>query len=125
LNLPDVIADPGQIQQVLMNLFLNACHAMPGGGSLTLSTRISDDGAFISADVGDSGCGISEEDLNRIFDPFFTTKDTGTGLGLSISYGIVVNNGGKLEVKSRIGEGTVFTVVLPVHGESGTDDTVA
>lgn len=121
-NLPNVIADPAQIQQVFMNLFLNACHAMPGGGDLSLSTRVSADGAFVIADVGDSGHGISEENLNRIFDPFFTTKDDGTGLGLSISYGIVVNNGGKLEVKSRIGEGTVFTVVLPVTDENDSGD---
>ena len=121
-NLPNVIADPGQIQQVFMNLLINACHAMSGGGELTLSTSLSTDGTFVIAEVRDTGCGISEEDMNRIFDPFFTTKDEGTGLGLSISYGIVVNNGGNLEVKSRIGEGTVFTIVLPAYNEDATDN---
>lgn len=116
-DLPDVIADPGQIQQVLVNLLLNACHAMAGEGTLTLSTGMSADGGYASVEVRDTGCGISDENLNRIFDPFFTTKEDGTGLGLSISYGIIENNGGKLEVKSRVGEGTAFTVMLPFDNE--------
>lgn len=120
-DLPDIIADPGQIQQVFMNLLLNACHAMPGGGNLTLNTSMSSDGNYVDAEVRDTGCGISEADLNRIFDPFFTTKSDGTGLGLSISYGIVENNGGKLGVKSRVGEGTAFTVMLPVFNGSAPE----
>src|SRR6185369_17294011 len=102
-------------------LLLNACHAMPGGGDLTLNTSLSSDGNYVNAEVKDTGCGISEEDLNRIFDPFFTTKSDGTGLGLSISYGIVENNGGKLGVKSKIGAGTAFTVMLPVFDGSGPE----
>lgn len=114
-NLPNIIVDPGQIQQVLMNLLVNACHAMPGGGTLSLHTYMSPDSDFVGVDVIDTGCGISEDDLQRIFDPFFTTKSDGTGLGLSISYGIVTNNGGKLEVKSKVGEGTTFSILLPVN----------
>jgi two-component system NtrC family sensor kinase len=124
-GLPDVIADPGQIQQVLMNLLLNACHAMAGGGTLTLSTSMSADGDYVCFEVRDTGCGISEKDLNRIFDPFFTTKADGTGLGLSISYGIIENNGGKLEVKSKVGEGTAFTVMLPFKSENALQVSVA
>ncbi|MDD5284588.1 MAG: ATP-binding protein [Desulfuromonadaceae bacterium] len=112
--LPDVIADPAQIQQVLVNLFINASQAMPEGGDLKLSTRMSPDGGYVCIEIKDTGHGIPEENLNRIFDPFFTTKTDGTGLGLSISYGIVENNGGKLEVKSRVDEGTAFTLMLPV-----------
>ena len=114
-GLPDVMADPAQIQQVLVNLFINACHAMPNGGDLYLSTSLSTEGEFVCVEVRDTGCGIPEEHLNRIFDPFFTTKPEGTGLGLSISYGIIENNGGKLVVKSRVNEGTAFTLMLPHH----------
>jgi two-component system NtrC family sensor kinase len=124
-DLPDVVADPAQIQQVLVNLFLNACHAMPEGGDLTLSTSMEADDGHVRVEVRDTGCGISEENLNRIFDPFFTTKADGTGLGLSISYGIMENNGGKLEVKSKVGVGTAFTLVLPVDGEELTPNAEA
>jgi len=124
-DLPDVIADPAQIQQVLVNLLLNACHAMPEGGDLTLTTSLAADDGYVRVEVRDTGCGISEENLNRIFDPFFTTKADGTGLGLSISYGIMENNGGKLEVKSKVGEGTAFTLILPVHDETLTSTASA
>jgi len=113
-DLPKISADPNQIRQVFMNLFINAGHAMPQGGGLEISTYRSADRNNICAGLKDSGVGISEENLARIFDPFFTTKPDGTGLGLSISYGIVVNNGGKIEVKSRVGEGTTFMVMFPV-----------
>jgi len=114
-DLPYVCADPAQIQQVLVNLFINAGHAMPNGGDLHLCTSLSPEGDFVCVEVRDTGCGIPEEHLNRIFDPFFTTKPDGTGLGLSISYGIAENNGGKLVVKSRVNEGTAFTLMLPHH----------
>jgi two-component system NtrC family sensor kinase len=119
-DLPPVMADPDQVEQVFINLFLNACHAMTGGGILSLHTGLTADSTQVFAEVRDNGCGISEENLNKIFDPFFTTKEDGTGLGLSISYGIMENNNGKIEVKSKIGEGTVFIVKLPVgEGEEG------
>ena len=114
--LPAVLADPNQIRQVFINLIINAGHAMPQGGDLKVATFLSSDRSFVCAVISDSGCGIPEEHLAFIFDPFFTTKAEGTGLGLSISYGIVENNGGKIEVTSRIGEGTTFTVMLPVSG---------
>jgi two-component system NtrC family sensor kinase len=113
-DLPQISVDPNQIRQVFMNLVINAGHAMPYGGILEISTFRSVDGKYICAAIKDSGDGISEENLARIFDPFFTTKSEGTGLGLSISYGIIENNGGKIEVKSRLGEGTTFTVMLPI-----------
>jgi two-component system NtrC family sensor kinase len=87
---------------------------MPLGGDLEISTYRYADGKYVCAGLQDTGDGISEENLARIFDPFFTTKHEGTGLGLSISYGIIENNGGKIEVKSRVGEGTTFVVMLPV-----------
>jgi two-component system NtrC family sensor kinase len=112
--LPRVTVDPNQIRQVFINLIINAGHAMPHGGEMEISTYCSADGMFVCAGIKDSGTGISEENIARIFDPFFTTKPNGTGLGLSISYGIVDKNGGKIEVKSRVGKGTTFTVMLPV-----------
>ena len=115
-DLPPVTVDPNQIRQVFMNLVINAGHAMPYGGVLKISTCRSTDGKYVCAAIKDSGDGIPEENLARIFDPFFTTKSEGTGLGLSISYGIIENNGGKIEVKSRIGEGATFIVMLPVAG---------
>jgi two-component system NtrC family sensor kinase len=119
-NLPQVYADPGQIQQVFVNLFINAGHAMPEGGRLTINACRSLDGLFVRTEIVDTGCGIPEENLQRIFDPFFTTKADGTGLGLSISYGIVENNCGRIEVGSVLGEGTAFVISLPVNRESTT-----
>jgi two-component system NtrC family sensor kinase len=115
-GLPHISVDPNQIRQVFMNLVINAGHAMPNGGDLEISTYHSADGRYVSAALKDNGNGIPEENLARIFDPFFTTKSEGTGLGLSISYGIIENNGGKIEVKSRVGEGTTFVIMLPVSG---------
>jgi len=109
-DLPLVSVDPNQILQVFINLVINAGHAMPHGGELEISTFRSADGTYVCAGIKDNGAGIPEENLARIFDPFFTTKAEGTGLGLSISYGIIDNNGGKIEVKSRVGEGTTFIV---------------
>jgi len=113
-ELPAIQANPGQLQQVFMNLIINAHHAMPEGGQLTVRTgRVPDSQIFI--EIEDTGCGIPPEDVNRIFDPFFTTKEEGkgTGLGLSVSRNIVDNHGGEIAVKSTIGAGTSFRVVLP------------
>jgi two-component system NtrC family sensor kinase len=111
-DLPHLLVDPNQIRQVFLNLVINAGHAMPQGGDLEISTYLSADGQYVCAAIEDSGDGIPEENIARIFDPFFTTKSEGTGLGLAISYGIIENNGGKIEVKSRLGEGTLFVVML-------------
>jgi two-component system NtrC family sensor kinase len=115
-DLPQISVDPNQIRQVFMNLVINAGHAMPKGGELEISTSRSPDGKYVCGGIKDNGDGIPEENLTRIFDPFFTTKPEGTGLGLSISYGIIENNGGKIEVKSALGEGTEFIVKLQASG---------
>jgi len=102
-----------KLQQVFLNLFLNARDAMPRGGWLTIATRGEESGAIV--EVGDTGSGIPPEQLSRIYDPFFTTKEIGkgTGLGLSITYGIVQEHGGTLNCESTVGQGTRFTLSLP------------
>jgi PAS domain S-box-containing protein len=102
-----------KLQQVFLNLFLNAKDAMPKGGWLSVSTRV--DGGRVVADVADTGSGIPSEYLARIYDPFFTTKaiGQGTGLGLSITYGIVREHGGSIDCDSSMGQGTRFTLALP------------
>jgi signal transduction histidine kinase len=112
--LPDVLGDANQLQQVFLNLMLNASQAMEGSGGLTIVTRFQDPEVLVT--VEDTGIGIAEENLDRIFDPFFTTKPVGqgTGLGLSVTYGIVEQHGGTIEVESRVGMGTRFTIHLPV-----------
>jgi two-component system NtrC family sensor kinase len=111
-SLPAISVDPNQIRQVFLNLVINAGHAMSKGGTLEIATYQSADGTYVCADIKDTGEGITEENLARIFDPFFTTKPDGTGLGLAISYGIIENNGGKIEVKSTLGKGTEFIIML-------------
>lgn len=112
-DLPAVRGDMNQFQQVLLNLCLNACEAMPDGGTLTLRTGQRDRQVMIQ--VADTGHGIREEHLDQIFEPFFSTKPVGksTGLGLSVSYGIIEQHGGSLEVESTEGRGAVFTITLP------------
>ena len=103
-----------QLQQVFLNLFLNARDAMPRGGWLTVTTRV--DGDQLVAEVADTGSGIPPEQLARIYDPFFTTKaiGRGTGLGLSITYGIVHEHDGTIRCDSAVGQGTRFTLTLPL-----------
>jgi two-component system NtrC family sensor kinase len=112
-HLPAVYGDRNQLQQVLLNLALNACEAMPNGGALTITTQ--PHGRDVMLTVADTGLGIKPEHLTQVFDPFFTTKPVGkgTGLGLSVSYGIVQQHGGVLSVQSQEGKGTVFTIILP------------
>ncbi|NIS80279.1 MAG: HAMP domain-containing protein [Anaerolineales bacterium] len=109
-----VTYDATQIEQVLINLITNAVQAMPNGGTLRVNLGKAEKAVAIA--VMDTGMGIPRENLSRIFDPFFTTKDEseGTGLGLSVSYGIVSRHGGRIEVESKVGRGTTFTVLLPV-----------
>ncbi len=108
-----LVADPGQLEQVIMNLVVNACDAMPEGGSLRVRTRLEPE--TIVLEVADTGVGMPPELLSRIFDPFFTTKEVGkgTGLGLSTVHGIVEQSGGRIEVESEPGRGTRFIVTLP------------
>jgi signal transduction histidine kinase len=114
-NLPAFHGDRQQIDQVFLNLVLNAIDAMPGGGTLTVTTRIADERDYIMVEIADTGVGIPEHKLANIFDPFYTSKPTGkgTGLGLSVSLGIIQKHGGDIRVRSREGEGTTFTVLLP------------
>ena len=113
-RLPPVDCYAGQLNQVWMNLLANAAHAVKCGGVVSVSTESRGDSVIVR--VRDTGCGIAPENLPRIFDPFFTTKPVGegTGLGLSVTYGIIERHGGAIEVDSRLGEGTVFTVTIPV-----------
>jgi signal transduction histidine kinase len=114
-DLPLIEAVPGQISQVLMNLLANACDAIPADGIIRIATFREDGQVRIS--ISDDGTGIPEEALGRIFDPFFSTKPQGqgTGLGLSITHGIVEDHHGRIEIESRVGHGTTFTVRLPIR----------
>jgi signal transduction histidine kinase len=114
-DVPDIPGDESQIRQIIMNLVVNAIHAMPAGGRLTLTTLCR--GGEILLSVRDSGPGIPANIREKIFLPFFTTKDVdqGTGLGLSVAHGIVRAHRGRIMVGGREGEGAEFTVVLPVR----------
>jgi len=113
-DLPLVECMPSQLNQVFMNLLVNASHAIETRGVITIRSGTTDDG-WVWVDVSDTGKGMSDDDLKRIFDPFFTTKPVGegTGLGLSLSFGIIKKHGGRIEVESEPGKGTVFRVCLP------------
>jgi signal transduction histidine kinase/ActR/RegA family two-component response regulator len=114
-----VRADPGQIEQVIVNLAVNARHAMPDGGTLTIDVRNTDDAGGVLLTVTDSGCGMDDHTKEQIFEPFFTTKQIGegTGLGLSTVYGIVQQSGGMIRVESAPGEGATFRIALPLADE--------
>jgi PAS domain S-box-containing protein len=107
-----VRADPGQIEQVIVNLAVNASDAMPDGGRLSIETRNAEDGS-VELVVADTGIGMDEQTLSQIFEPFFTTRDEGVGLGLASVYGIVHQSGGEVTVESAPGTGSVFTVRFP------------
>ena len=117
--LPRVKGNFRNLQQVFLNLLLNSAQAMPDGGTLTVSADQADEN-FVKIDVTDTGCGIAKENLEKVFDPFFTTKDVGkgTGLGLSVSYGIINESGGKITVDSKEGEGTTFSIYLPIDEDA-------
>ncbi len=107
---PLLSIDQNQMQQVFLNLFLNAIDSMKQSGSLTITTKLQSDVAKIT--IKDTGTGISKKDLERIFDPFYTTKETGTGLGMSIVYGIIKEHNGEITVESEVGKGTIFKIKL-------------
>ena len=115
-NLPKVMCDFKQIQQVLLNLVYNALEAMPNGGTLTITANKSNGTkSLLEVTISDTGCGISEKDMENIFEPFFTTKEEGkgVGLGLSVVYGIIAGHNGTISVESAPGRGSAFTVRLP------------
>jgi two-component system NtrC family sensor kinase len=117
-NLPMIQCDPGQIEQVLLALIMNAIDAMPRGGNLWVRTRVEDETDELAIEVRDDGSGIPPEILPRIFEPFLTTKETGksVGLGLAVSRNIIEHHRGRVEVQSEVGKGTTFTVTLPMNG---------
>ncbi|MBI2207575.1 MAG: HAMP domain-containing protein [Candidatus Rokubacteria bacterium] len=117
VGVPAVLADLRQLEQVFLNILMNALEAMPHGGTMAVATELTRRGAerFVEVRVTDSGAGIAPEHVPRVFDPFFTTREVGkgTGLGLSVSYGIVKAHGGLIDVESEVGRGSTFTVALP------------
>jgi len=114
-DVPLVHADPDQMSQVLLNLFINALHAMPEGGTLKVTVKPQAD--VVTLLIADTGHGIPREHLGKIFTPFFTTKEVGkgTGLGLTVVHGIIEEHGGKIAVESEPGKGTTFTILLPIE----------
>ena len=111
-NLPSIDFDPGIMKMALLNLINNATAAMAKGGKLTITTE--EDEGEVKISIADTGAGISQENLSKIFEPYFTTKDDGTGLGLTVVYKIIKEHQGEIDVKSKAGEGTTFTVTLPI-----------
>jgi two-component system NtrC family sensor kinase len=121
-DLPEILADPAQMTQVLVNIVVNAVHAMPGGGKLTIQTK--SDKKYVSLSITDTGTGMPEKIKKQVFLPFFTTKDIGegTGLGLAVVYGIVSSHAGSIDFESESGKGTKFEVKLPVSpSQSGQE----
>jgi len=121
-GLPKIQCDPGQIEQVVLALVMNAIDAMPRGGNLWIGTRSSEAAMEVSIEVRDDGSGIAPEILPRLFEPFLTTKESGkgVGLGLAVSENIVERHEGRIEVQSELGKGTTFTVTLPLAGREGS-----
>jgi two-component system NtrC family sensor kinase len=117
-DLPSIVMDAPQIEQVLINLFVNAIQAMPNGGDLFVEVKQDQADEAVIIKVRDTGSGIPKDILPNVFDPFFSTKGTkGTGLGLSVSYGILRQHNGEITVESEEGRGTTFTIKLPCHRE--------
>lgn len=138
-NLESINADQEQIEQVLMNLAINAGHAMPDGGKLTFKTKsvlLDQDfceanlgarpGAYVCVSISDTGCGMDRDTLNQIFEPFFTTRqpDEGIGMGLAMVYGIIKNHGGYIKCDSEPGQGTVFEIFIPIIQNKADDPSV-
>jgi two-component system NtrC family sensor kinase len=121
--LPKVVADASQLQQVFMNIILNAAEAMAGCGTLTIRTVSDEAAGLLRVEFTDTGHGIKPEDRKRLFEPFFTTKEVGqgTGLGLAISYSIIQKHGGNIQVRSEPGKGATFTILLPLKQEKASE----
>jgi len=122
-DIPLRTLDRSQVQSVLLNIILNAVDATEKGGHINIYTRLSAgprQTKAVEVEIGDTGCGIAPEHLDKLFDPFFTTKEVGkgTGLGLSVSQGIIERHGGTIRVQSTVGQGSVFTICFPLEGES-------
>jgi two-component system NtrC family sensor kinase len=113
-DLPPVLGVRQELEQVLLNLLVNAWHAMSGGGTLTITTERRDARAVIA--IADTGYGIPEEHMSRLFEPFFTTKaaEQGTGLGLAVVHQLITGHGGHIDIASQVNQGTTVTVTLPL-----------
>ena len=121
-NLPKISSDRGQLQQVFLNIINNAFAAVEKGGEVTLKSR-DVDAEFIAVSISDNGTGMTNDTIKQIFEPFFTTKKQyGTGLGLSITYGIIKKLGGDIQVQSKLGEGSTFTIYLPKNKKAGEEN---
>ncbi|MBN1693314.1 MAG: hypothetical protein JW845_07155 [Dehalococcoidales bacterium] len=122
-SLPEITADPSQIQQVCLSLIINAVQAMPRGGRLTLRTYVHN--SKIKLEVQDTGIGIPPENIGKLFTPFFSTKADvkGVGLGLAVAYGIIHRHKGRIEAQSKVGEGSTFTVTIPLQTGSLEKDS--
>ncbi|MFX1598726.1 MAG: nitrogen regulation protein NR(II), partial [Promethearchaeota archaeon] len=116
-EVPVIEADLHQLRRVFQNIALNGAQAMPDGGELTISTK--KDGDLVEVSFTDTGDGIPEENMERLFTPLFTTKAQGVGLGLAICKNIVEAHNGRIELKSKVGKGSTFTVKLPIHQAEG------
>ena len=116
-ELSQTLADPTQLQQIFLNLFLNALHAMPRGGELGVRTCMEENGKTIRIEISDTGSGIREDLIDKVFQPFFTTKPKGTGLGLAISRQLIEQHEGTIAAANRPGGGVLFTILLPVKVE--------
>lgn len=116
-DMKETLLDGNQLEQVFVNLFLNAAHAIEDKGVIAIRSRMDPATQLLFVEIEDNGCGISEADAGRIFEPFFSTKKNGSGLGLAVSYGIISNHRGKIEVESTPGKGTRFTICLPLRAE--------
>ena len=113
-EMPDTLLDGNQVEQVFVNVLINAVHAIGEQGEIAIQSRVNRKEGTIVVDISDTGCGIPAENLSKIFEPFFSTKPKGTGLGLAVSYGIVKNHKGDIRVSSEPGKGACFTIILPV-----------
>ena len=126
-NLPSLEGDFNQLQQCLINIIFNAMDAMPKGGDLSITGDVNGNGSTVAISVKDTGTGILKEDLPYIFEPFFTTKQEGFGVGLGLStlYGIIERHRGTIDVESKEGTGTTFTITLPVTKAENADTSGA
>jgi signal transduction histidine kinase len=112
------LLDENQIEQVFINLLLNAIHAVEENGRVTIQTAVDSENNKVQVEITDNGCGIAADDIEKIFEPFYSTRAKGTGLGLAVSYGIVKNHQGDIRVYSVPGETTRFTIELPIRDEN-------
>jgi signal transduction histidine kinase len=120
-NMENILLDGNQMEQVFINLLLNAAQAIDKNGHIVIETRMAPCRRLEIVEITDDGCGIAPMDATRLFEPFYSNKKAGTGLGLSVSYGIVRNHNGHIKVASKLGGGTRFTIELPVNGGSGAE----